>query len=634
MAKKDTRGFAFWLGIVLILAYWLLLRPPGWGRLGYNEDLGSIELSRQLIADGIQQYGRPTFTTQRMMAPTGITAAYYSWSLERDWIGAYFWLWDRDFPWLWFYFGVSLLFTFIGVGKILRWMGLSKSASSYVSLAVTLFHIPRHFKIYYHYEYLPQHWVYLSVFLDAWIWQRFVREKKFSWVLELWRGVCFFGTFGLTGYFWGPMVLEYFLVRAGIVVGLFLRRRKGVQTVIEWKRHRAVLPAALILLLFSIDLRWFVPLVSEVNKLGPVWQPISWFASFSMVFRPLWLEELFNGLGWFIPGLGQWLTGFFASAQLIPVEWPETVVTVGWFYWIPAILGVTLLARSKNRTHIFVVAPLAVLMTIMIFYVRTGWLPGYQTFIRKLVPFMAYVRVASRMGIFFPIILTAITVLCWPELKAWYESAIKTRGKWHKTYRLAFGIFALSSVGELIKLSTPIISMPPMNEGLKTLLAQVHDLPGTTVLDLPFCVAGGNAYCTEEQCPQYPNSTAPATLTGWHDKSVYGVYQARLVPAQCEIYNKPPYTSWFKAWAQDRCFTETEWKDFCAYVSDHKELSAILIYPDIWKAVGRPECLAQFEKVLGRPLSQADFSIGIKRGGEPTGLSRVWRYTPRCMGVY
>ena len=220
MAPARKRSyFAFWLGLVAVLAYWYLVRPVG--GIGYVEDFCS-ELSRRAMAENLLKFSAPTFVSDLFMAPFGTPIAFFSWSIERDWLGAYVWMWNREFPFLWVYFAFSLLGSYFVVGAILRRMGLNSVAAWGLAAGVVVLHIPRHFKIWYHIEYLSQHWVYWSLFLDAWIWHRFIREKRWSWNLEIWRGFCLLGVLGSPGYFWGPMVLEWIILRLCFVAVLLL----------------------------------------------------------------------------------------------------------------------------------------------------------------------------------------------------------------------------------------------------------------------------------------------------------------------------------------------------------------------------------------------------------------------------
>ena len=173
--------------------------------------------------------------------------------------------------------------------------------------------------------------------------------------------------------------------------------------------------------------------------------------------------------------------------------------------------------------------------------------------------------------------------------------------------------------------------MPPIPPQLEAALHQVNSYPGTTVLDLPFCVAGGNGVCTAEQCPNYPYSTVAQCLRLWHDKKIYGLYQARMTEGLCDIYRRKPYQSWFSAWQQQRCFTDQEWAEFCGYLDQHPELSAIQLYPDIWIGAGQPQCLAQFDAHLGSRLNEVVMPRSPSFGGKWTTSSRILFYPPKCL---
>src|SRR5579872_6817700 len=101
-----------WLGLALLAFYLVWIRPPG-SPQGYVEDSCLFDLTRQLTADAIRDTGGPAFVSSHVMAPSGASLPFLSWGLERDWLGAYAWLWDRTFPFLWVFYGVSLLFTFL-----------------------------------------------------------------------------------------------------------------------------------------------------------------------------------------------------------------------------------------------------------------------------------------------------------------------------------------------------------------------------------------------------------------------------------------------------------------------------------------------------------------------------------------
>jgi|GEM_PF-4825362 len=608
MLKSRFFQCSFWLGLLITGLYWYSIHPLEFSR-AYGEDAGFFELVRQVMAQQIQKLGHPAFTTDQVMTPFQVSLPYMTWAIEKDWLGGYFWLWNRDFPFFWFYFGISLLGSYLGVGLILRKMGLSKIAAWGFATAVVTFHIPRHFKIWYHYEHLPQHWVYWGLFLDAWIWQNFWRDYKWSWSLELWRGLCLLGVFGTAGYFWGPMLMIWALVRISIVILYYLRRKKQIATEMGGNILSALFPLFFGLFLFVLDLRWFLPLWAEVKRQGPVPQAYGWFAHLGYVVRPLWLDTFISRMNW---------------VHLPPINHPETVVTIGWSYWIPSWLAIRFAQKKYGGPGLIAVLPFLIFLCIGILYLGTGY-PYYiiQHLIQSTVPFMKFFRAASRWGLFLPQISTIIIVLAWPQITTWAQRLQKK-----KAWLLAFCCIFVS---EVTWLTHPVIQTEPLSPSVTQMLEKIKKLPGTTVLDLPFCVAGGNGVCTEEQCPNYPASTAPACLRGWHDKKVYGLYTSRLVPSDCEYYQRSPYLSWFNAWKTQLCFTESEWSDFCKYLSAHSELSAVLVYPDIWTAIQKPECRIEFEKHLGSALGEDTFYPTPMRGDTRTHPSRIIWYPPHCV---
>ncbi len=143
----------FFLGLFLILLYWYSIHPPGFGRPGYLEDL-CIDFVRQMMAEQLQTRGHPFFQTRSVMTPFGASIPFMSWTIERDWLGAWFWIWNREFPFLWVYLGVSWIGTYLGVGYLLSRLELKKAAWL-VAAVLVLFHVPRHFKLYHHWEMAP-----------------------------------------------------------------------------------------------------------------------------------------------------------------------------------------------------------------------------------------------------------------------------------------------------------------------------------------------------------------------------------------------------------------------------------------------------------------------------------------------
>ncbi len=593
----------FWVGLLAVLAYVLWMHPPGWGSIGYGEDLYGVELSRQLMADSLLSHGKPVFHTDRMMAPFGISAAFYSWALERDWIGAIFWNWNPRFPWSWFYFASSMLGIYFGVGLILRRGVLSAPVAWGFALLVTLVNIPRHFKAFHHFEHLIHHWYVIGIFLDVWLLHFLIREKKWSFSHEVWRLLVLQLVLNLGGYYWGPSLIGWGIVRC-VLVAVAYDERKSVS--LQWNWKRALLPACLMGILTLFQAQWFLPLVKEISSFGTIFQPLILRGTLPLVVIPFWMD---------------WFTRLFANWSA--VNSTETVVTIGWIFLVPIFLGTRLTWRGRMqskalRETLLCLLPFLFFMSILVLY-GLGW---GSRFVQKMIPTMDFFRVASRTGLFVPAVAAACLVLLVPVLAKWFEENRERR-------RVFFRIFLISSLAEVALLLLPFQKMPEMPAQLQTLLGEVKALPEDAVLDLPFCVTGGNGTCTGEFCPNFPYSNSAQALTGWHFKAVHGVYQARLTTDQCS-YNRAPYESWFKAWRENRCFNDQDWKSLCDYLQTQK-ISAVLLYPDIWSGSRDPKCLEDIQRHLGEPFQKASLPLTVTIRVADAKSTEVWAYRGACV---
>ncbi len=609
----NSKWFPPALGLLFILAYWYLIHPPGFGRLGYLEDL-CMDQVRHLMAQKLNSVGRPEFFSDYVMAPFGATIPYMSWSIERDWLGAYVWMVSRDFPYLWLYYGLSLVVTYLGVSYLIKRMGLTIWSTMLLATVAVLFHVPRHFKTFHHWEMLPQHWFYWSFFLDAWIWKEAVEKNRFRLHLELWRGFFLVGMMTSAGYWWGPQILEWALTRAGLVLLFSLRRKKPDFT---FSFKRSVFPIISMAILIPLEFRWFLPLSEEVAKLGKIWQPAWWFGPFARIFEPLWLKPIWPVL--------QWLN--IVSGPFTVVNASETAVTIGWIFWVPFLTALVVGIKRQKTKVLLTAGPLLWILVIFILYFNETVSPGYQTFWRKIVPFMEYFRTTSRGALMLPALVSALIVLLWPNLLIVWNQIV-ARPKLH---RIIFWCGILSTGAEMHYLFTPVNAMVPIPKKAEQVLAQIKNEPGSLVLDLPFCVAGGNAVCTGDQCPFYPKSLAGQCFSTWHDKKVYGLYQARMTESHCQIYRREPFTQWMQAWKENRCFNDLEWISLCSYLERVPDHAAVMVYPDSWTGASKPECREQFQKYFGEPKDQ----FSVPRHSTPyappvRGVDRVWVFPGRC----
>jgi hypothetical protein len=414
---------------------------------------------------------------------------------------------------------------------------------------------------------------------------------------------------GTAGYYWGPLIFEWAVFRAVLGAALVKRLLAGPRPQIELARRPARMAAAAGLFLFLVDLRWFLPLLAEMNRFGEVQQIRGYYGSIGMILRPLWLEPALRTLELPLPGSLGALSSTLAEWRLLPLDWPETIVSVGWIYLVPAALGLWLSCRGRGGPG---PGPLLAFFATWVFgvlYAREGWPSSYHDAVARVVPFMNYFRVASRMGLVFVPLLGAMIALAWPELSLW----VRERWSASRSFRVVAVTFAALSAAEVSTLATPIVTMPPLTPQMSTLLDRLRGEPGSTVLDMPFCVAGGNGACTPEFCARYPGQTMPMYLTARHGKKVFGVYQGRMNEQQCAKYREPPYGQWAEAWRGDRCLTPAEWDGLCAYLAGSHDISAILVFPGIWTAAGQPECASEFRRRLGAPRARAEIATNFSR---------------------
>lgn len=599
--KKDVLSFIVgFFGLFILALYW-------WKIGGLTLPLGSggdscFDVLRQEVAQQLSRHHWMTFWSQSFMAPTGIWIPYVSWTIERDLIGALFWWIWPGAPYVAGYFLVSLILSYGIVGYILKRIGVGSIASWILACFFLLFNPARHLKTWYHFEFLPQHWLYLGFFLDVWIWTELTSRRKWNLNLEAWRVFIFLGNFFSTGYFWSIGILEYVLVRIGIGIlfwfNTFCLEKKKSRFEIVFPNLRSwILPGVGSLILLSIEIAWYLPLWHAVRNFPVEGDYLGYTTKFPKLFAPVFLplERLDN---------------------------PETLVTAGWSYWIPAFLGFWAVWKRRGwKGFVLKVAPFLILLGIACAYMTRR--PEFVALAMKdFFPFMKFFRVAARWGLVLPLILSSLICLCWADLKEVF-------------IRLSIGAKAVMGTSlvvilifELNFLTYPVYGWQSLDASVSSFLKAIQKMPGERLLDLPFCVAGGNGICAEKQCPNYPDSLQIQCFRMWHEKQVYGIYQARMNPESCEIYGREPFTSWFSAWKEKRCFHPDEWKAFCDYLDQDRQtsrtdsrLSGILVHSDIWKEAGSDECFSQFERHLGKPILRA-----------PNGnLGQLFFFRPHCV---
>ncbi len=593
-------------GLIAIFFYWLSVRPLG---QGYAQDMCNHQMARQIMAENISQFGRPVFHSSNVMAPYGLPGPFFAgWNVERDWIGSYVFKWNRDFPFLWVYYGLSLLACYLGVGRIISHMGLPGAAAWLVSATVVLFNLPRHFKLWHHSDNVMMHWVYLGFFLDAWIWQRFIKDRKWSLTLEIWRGLILLGGLNVMGYFWGPSIIEWVVVHGSM--GWVVLARVGKRPKMEFSL-KSVLPAfALGIPLLIADLTWFLELASAAKQQGEISQAVGYFVHGLYLIRPIWVDSLAALFQWDLP--------------FPPLDAPETVASIGWLYLVPLAVALFYVRKGKKGPGYLRVAPFVIVFMVAVFYVLgPGVVPFFVPLVQDVVPFMKFFRTAARFTLFLPPLATIIIVLAWPQVMTFARSMQKKRRAWVILFLATSGL-------EFTWILAPVNQFPPPPEHLLGILGRVKQAPGDTVLSLPFCVHGANGVCGPEQCFHHPEDTLGGCMRIWHDKKVFGAYTARMNDSDCNIYRRAPYSSWFAAWKEHRCLSDNEWGEFCTFLETHSQLSAVLVFPDLWAGANTEKCQEKFKEHLGDPIDSVQFMGNPTRGGEGSDPTRLFWYAPHC----
>lgn len=587
MRSKRLSAIAFCAGLLLLSLYVYSIRPPEFSR-GYAGDF-CTDTGRQAIAENWKRTGGLDFSTPQFAAPEGIATAYFPWGLERDGLGALVWNWDKDFPFAWAWLCFSLLAAYIFCGWVLKKFSVPRGSEWLLSAIFVLFHVPRHLYLWRDptfYSHL--HWVYLSFFLDAWIWKKIREDGIWRLDLELWRWACLAGGMGLLGHYWGPLLLEFAVLRAFFIFS-------GAAFAVN---RRSLAAAAAAFVFFAvIDAYWFSRLLPLIDDFRAVHQPVAWAVGLRDIFSPLYWDFSQNTMR----------------------------ANIGWSYWLPLAAGIFLSLRRGGRKALLALAPFLILLLSALLYMQARRFGFFVEFLQTVVPTMAFFRNASRWALLLPPICGALLLTCMPELlRALRELSARRK-------KILVAVFVLGLWLESRWLAEPAEAMPPLAEEARAIFSEIRALPGDTVLDLPFCMIGANDVCGE-QCPYGFDSNIGQCFRAWHEKKVFGLYAGRLEQKDCRIYDRKPYQSWFAAWKEERCFDEKEWDEFCAFLDTRSELSAVLVYPDLWSATGKPECSAEFTRRLGKPLREAQFFR--PRAGQDFGFgdARLRWYAPHCAG--
>ncbi len=103
---------------------------------------------------------------------------------------------------------------------------------------------------------------------------------------------------------------------------------------------------------------------------------------------------------------------------------------------------------------------------------------------------------------------------------------------------------------------------------------------------------------------------------------------ARLDRSQCG-YDKDPFLPWFEHWKKQTCFSARDWDNLCSYLS-RSDIAAVLVYPDVWKAMREPECEKEAVRRLGNPWSKINMPFTGDRDLKTVQWFDVWAFSGKC----
>ena len=107
-----------------------------------------------------------------------------------------------------------------------------------------------------------------------------------------------------------------------------------------------------------------------MSQFGEVSQVRGLFASFRMIFRPLWREPLLQAWGAIAPSSAETLGLALKNFKLAPLDEPETIVTVGWIYLIPMAFSLWLARKRRGGPGIGLALPFFLTWAFAVFYAR------------------------------------------------------------------------------------------------------------------------------------------------------------------------------------------------------------------------------------------------------------------------
>ena len=500
------------LAILGLLTIWLVFF---YSRIGLipatlqgNGDVAGWEYTGFYFLENLKFTPFPVldFANNHHFYPEGLSPVFQSWALERDY---FYGLLSKVFgpgPWLFYYYGLSILVTSIGSFLLLRRSFHDNRAAmasiflTYVN-AYAMQRFPAHFGIAVH------HWSSLSVIAHFLVFYRFSRNRQIPLKLHLISGLLTLLSLGQELGYVAGIALTSFVVTYGLMalIGLW-RYRKGLRNFCssvlgQWWQDFKSQSSTQVLVLVILAAAFFIvsPLLSIVTEIGK--QQTGEMLSGNWWAHPLrFLVPLEPSLG------GLYGEQFKDSTETFIDGIP------GWFLLFIGLGGVYYSIKKRRWAAL----SLLTLLGLFVFYAPE------ESPILKVFPWFRYARVGPRPTIIYPTILVCLSLLA----PLGFNMSRRAIG----ATLLAVVLFGIDTFNIYSRILPPVVIEPP-GEFLGC-MEEIKKQPGEAVLDFPFCYKGGNGggICNFEQ------TTGTWALRKYHEKKVLGSYFARLSAKNARFY--------------------------------------------------------------------------------------------------
>ncbi len=525
-------------------------------------------------------------TNDQGFFPYGVNHVFQPWGFERDGFFAVLFTSFGPGPWLQVYYLLTLFITAVGAFAILR-RDFGEVRAALGSVLSSFFNFYAVNKYPWHMHICVVHWTTLSLLADFVIVRRIVLREPLGLRLVFLRLTLLCLSFGQDlGYICGFALTSFtiaMLFSAFIVIGrgdhrallhvLFEDPRR------ELRQHKVAL--SFLACVFLGASFFYLPLAAQVAREARSFD-------FRHVPNGYWFDSAWRLFIPYLPGFNPAQNPF----KLSDLTEGSGGGSVGWTF---LVLGIASLWTARRNWLVHV--PTLILFVLCFFY-NPSRLPTLKIF-----PWFAFSRVASRVTVIFPILITTWTLTLRldafaPALRKWLVGATVVLAALE--FRTAYTLW-------------PHVSST-YPDRFFAYMDMVRREPGQGLLDWPFCVTGGNGVgASSRLCPYYPINSNDFALQTYHAKKVVGQYFGRLHPSQIAPLLRahfaalfvPDDKDFFKARGQTRCFDEHEWALFTEFFALN-DFAGLQLHKSLLPA----GCVETFYERFGRAAAEVRLTDG------------------------